>query len=67
MTAEIVDLGARRPVPNPGNGAREALIDIAEDLPDILTAEAALWAYWLLGKLWERGFKIVPLTDADME
>jgi hypothetical protein len=52
---------------NPGNGAREALIAIAETLPSTLESpnDALCWSDWLLCELWDRGFKIVPLEPSD--
>lgn len=70
MTAEIVDLAAHRlpgdttviVVPNRGNGAREAAIDIALKLPSETTLpESEVWADWLLAALWSRGFKVIPV------
>jgi len=42
-----------------GNGAREALIDIVGPHGKVVDG--------LLADLWLRGFKIVPLDDADHE
>jgi predicted ABC-class ATPase len=63
--AEIVDIAAHRAPPRPGNGAREAVISIAEQIqaetgrqfncPDC--------ADFFLALLWYRGFKVVPLDD----
>lgn len=62
MTAEIVDLDAKRPAPFRGNGAREAAVDIALKLPnDTTLPEAEAWSDWLLAELWNRGFKVVPV------
>lgn len=60
MTAHVIDLAARRPASNPGNGAREALIDVcarADDPTELADA--------VLSDLWVRGFKVVPLDDGD--
>lgn len=58
MTAKIINF----PVASPGNGAREALIETALTLPnDTGENDAAAWADWILGELWMRGFKIVPM------
>lgn len=76
--AEIVDLAARRlaadvvvipglavATPSRGNGAREAVIDIALHLPaDARLEEAAAWSDWLLSELWSRGFKVMPVEVA---
>jgi hypothetical protein len=62
MTADVIDLAARRPEQSPGNGAREALIEMAAELPycpERYICEA--WADDVLMKLWMRGFKVVPL------
>jgi hypothetical protein len=45
----------------PSNGAREALISILK--PDIHPDSAD----WMLGKLWECGFKVVPLDKDDKD
>lgn len=46
-----------------GNGAREALTDVAADLPYTDQEAAEKWADWVLAELWVRGFKAVPLDD----
>lgn len=62
MTAEIIDLPRRHPVGNPGNGAREALIETALTLPNETSQnDAAAWSDWILAELWARGFKVMPL------
>lgn len=61
MSAEIIDMPRREPVRNPGNGAREALIEVGFLLPDTSPADAARWADWLLAEFWARGFKVVPV------
>lgn len=59
MSAEIIDLKAKR---HPGNGAREALIEIVSDLPFAVDQRvAAAWAEQVLMELWVRNFKIVPI------
>lgn len=69
MTAEIVTLADRRlivggnpnaePV-NPGNGAREALIDFC-----VFAGDPAEMADDMLAQLWLRGFKVVPVDPGD--
>ena len=56
MTAHIINLDEHRVPPNPGNGAREALIEMIsiEEL-----ADSILTGFWL------RGFKVVPLASDD--
>ena len=62
MAAEIIDLPKR----NRGNGAREALIAIAESLPTTLErpGDAERWADWMLAELWARGFGVGPVDAA---
>jgi hypothetical protein len=62
MTAEIVHL---TPLVSHGNGARQALIAIAESLPCTDEMAANSWTDWLLAELWDRGFKVVPLVPRD--
>jgi hypothetical protein len=54
MTENVVFLDAHRPPPNPGNGAREALLEM---LGSDFTMEQV---DWLLIALWMHGFKVVP-------
>lgn len=62
MTDNVIDLDARRPAPNPGNGARQALIAVALSLPnDTGQNDAEAWSDWILAELWSRGFKVVPV------
>jgi hypothetical protein len=62
MSAEIIDFPCGGPVRNPGNGAREAVVEIGLELPnDTQRREAEMWADWLLAELWIRGFKVVPV------
>lgn len=62
MPAEIIDLAGRRPAENSGNGAREALIELALTLPNETERnDAAAWSDWILAELWMRGFKVVPV------
>ena len=60
-SATIVILPVVRIERNRGNGAREALIDVGELLPNTSTEDAARWADWLLAEFWARGFKVVPV------
>ena len=62
MTAHIIQFEPHKI--NAGNGARDALIAIAETLPGTIDHpdDAARWTDWVLAELWDRGFKVVPLT-----
>lgn len=60
--AEIVNLADRRPPPNPGNGAREALIEL---FTETNVNDPATFADDLLAEVWLRGFKIVPLDGTE--
>lgn len=63
MTAQIIDL-PRRDIPrNPGNGARETLIDLALTLDTPGQADAERRADYILAGLWARGFKVVPVDE----
>ena len=64
MSAEIIQLPVVRIERNSGNGARTALIEIAETLRDTDTSAASVWTDWLLMELAARGFKVVPLDEA---
>lgn len=55
----IVDLDSRRPPSNPGNGAREALIEIWSSFY-CATGDACREVDIFLIELWMRGFKVVP-------
>jgi hypothetical protein len=70
MSADIVNFPVKRreDLEREGNGARVALIDIAETLPTTLDrpGDAERWADWVLTELWIRGFKAVPLDDVDI-
>ncbi len=62
MTGKVVDLAARRPPPNPGNGAREVLdrmFRLMKPSPTLTAADSALLY------LWVEGFKVFPLEDKD--
>jgi hypothetical protein len=61
MTAEIIDL-PRRDIPrNPGNGAREALIELALTFDNTGQDDAERWTDYILAELWARGFKVMPV------
>jgi hypothetical protein len=60
LSAQIIDLPIKTSRPA-GNGAREALIELGIDLPNTSTEDAARWADWMLGEMWMRGFKVVPV------
>lgn len=64
MSADVISLDERRPVPNDGNGAWVALSDIAQSL-SLPRNDAIEWGEQILIELWARGFKIVPLQDGD--
>ena len=66
----IVNLDDRRPLPNPGNGAREAVIQwFAEhfQLPEngIAGDYSVELTDSLLGYLWQDGFKIIPIDSME--
>jgi hypothetical protein len=58
----VVDLDSRRPVPNPGNGAREAFAAAWEQSFESVDGPAFTMAHvdLMLAWLWYYGFKIVP-------
>jgi hypothetical protein len=60
MSAEIVNFPKKD-----GNGAREALIDATRVLPGRKPSDADFLSDWILGELWERGFKVVPLDGTE--
>lgn len=60
MTAEIINLPIVR-IERPGNGAREALIDVANTFPSAMQEDSEKWADYILCEFWMRGFKVVPL------
>jgi hypothetical protein len=62
MSAEIIDVKAKR---NPGNGAREALIEILSYMTIVDQRDAAAHAEQVLMELWVRGFKIVPTISPE--
>jgi hypothetical protein len=60
MSAEIIELKPK----NPGNGAREAIIDIVEIMMYGENAsDAAFRADWILVMLGRRGFVVVPIDE----
>jgi hypothetical protein len=64
MTAKLL----RFPEPtSKSNGAREALIDLANTLPTTLSrpGDAERWADWILLEMGMSGFKVVPLGASD--
>ena len=68
MSAEIVELAAKRKPPNPGNGAREAILAWLEAPPVTNPVDAEFFsvsADALLAWLWTEGFKVVPLEAKD--
>jgi hypothetical protein len=60
MTAELIAFPAKS-----GVRARAALIDATRNLPGRDPSDAEFLADWILGELWMRGFKVVPLEDGD--
>jgi hypothetical protein len=58
MTADVVNLADRRPSPNPGNGAREALHGIFKGGASMDNIDL------FLAELWRAGFAVLPI-DAD--
>lgn len=72
MSADIVDLAARRPQPRPGNGGREAISDYwknyaAQNQICDCSGWSGMMTDNLLAFLWNEGFKIVPLDANDAE
>jgi hypothetical protein len=63
--SNVVDMDRYRPPPNPGNGAREALIELALTFPNTSEHDAGLWTDMLLTELWMRGFKVVRLEPTE--
>ena len=57
MTAEVIELKPR----NPGNGTREALMDIVRSCNG--EEIASDWADWILIELAMRGFMVVPIEE----
>ena len=56
MSADVIQLNEHREPPNPGNGAREAMIRMG--YPD--------WSVdFFLANLWLAGFKVVPLDGGE--
>lgn len=63
MTAQIIDLPRREPIVHPGNGAREALVDLALTFENTTQGDAERWTDYILAELWARGFKAVPVEQ----
>lgn len=61
MTGNVVDLPIRHAARNPGNGAREALIEVANTFPYATPEGSMKWADYILAEFWARGFKVVPV------
>lgn len=64
MSAEIIDLPRRDAPRNPGNSAREALIDLALTFDNTGQADAERWTDYVLAELWAHGFKVMPVGAA---
>jgi hypothetical protein len=72
MSAEIINLAGKRPVPNPGNGARKVMLEYWRGYaaqngicpecgwPEMMSDN-------LLAFLWIDGFKVTPLGAGDAE
>lgn len=66
--ADVIELANHRPPPNPGNGAREALIAALMLAPPPEGENGiAVLCDFLLGYLWLGGFQIVPLSGKERE
>jgi hypothetical protein len=63
VTADIIDLPRRDVARNPGNGAREALIELALTFKNTGRDDAERWTDYILAELWARGFKAVPVVE----
>lgn len=54
-----------------GNGAREALADLLDEMAQLISGDAPLPDVeeqdWLLAKLWLKGFKVVPTGALEEE
>lgn len=64
--AEIINLADKRPagLNAGGNGAREALIEVAKSLPnDTSQNDAEKWADWILLELAARGYLVGKAKD----
>lgn len=62
MSAEIIHIADKMRALNPGNGIREAMIEIG--IRQGRTAPE-YWADHVLIELWARGFRIVPLEGEE--
>ena len=60
MTADVIELQFGKPAENKGNGAREALIGAAI-AKGVRPEKAGDFVDWVLGEMYMRGFKVVPL------
>lgn len=65
MSATIIVLPVVRVERSEGNGAREAMIEIAESLRETDTRAASIWTDWLLMELAARGFMVAPINSTD--
>lgn len=61
MSAKIVDLRPAGAVAVKGNGAREALLDIALNFKNTNDDDASKWCDFILAEMWMRGFKVVEI------
>lgn len=52
---------------NPGNGAREAMIEHILEVEGVTQEDAETWADYTLADLWVRGFKVVPVERKDQD
>lgn len=64
---EVVEFPQAGVAACPGNGAREALVEVASGRCPICgdKGTGGTWADWILAELWVRGYKVVPLSAAD--
>ena len=65
--ADVIDISSRYVAPpGPGNGAREALIEVLMERGfDLATESDEKGCDLILAELWARGFKIVPLDGTE--
>ncbi|MDE2020534.1 MAG: hypothetical protein KGJ13_09385 [Patescibacteria group bacterium] len=59
LMADVISLDEHRAPPNPGNGAREALIELFSGTN---VSDPEQFADTLLAELWMRGFMVAPLN-----